>query len=92
MNQRKEPSTGNETRWFPWHIRPAYIGVYQRQMYSPGRMWMFSKWDGVAWHTQYPDIESAESATERSTYQRLPWRGLARPAPLRDDDPVHPQE
>lgn len=90
---RKEPCVGTETRWFPGHVQPVRIGVYQRSMEVIGRCWMYSRWDGVQWHIQAPDVEGAEEANERSVYQRLPWRGLAaQPVPLRDDDPPHPQE
>lgn len=86
MNRpRKEPCVGTETRWYPGHIPPAYVGVYQRQMDVVGRMWMWSRYDGQHWHTQHADFDIAEGATDLSGYQRLPWRGLAvkpdQPAP-----------
>jgi hypothetical protein len=61
------------TDWFPADVKPAHVGVYERQ----GQGMPYSFWDGTQW--MLPGDTPAEAAQHfnfRSTWQAEPWRGL----------------
>lgn len=67
----------NRTPWFPGDIKPAHVGVYERQY---NQAIGFTLWDGKAWKVggaSTPDGADTPHAGE-STFQELPWRGIAR--------------
>ncbi len=64
-----------KTPWFDGAVKPARAGVYQRKaMFGP----TWSRWDGTAWCIAATSSELADLTTNRSNYQTLPWRGLAK--------------
>lgn len=63
------------TPWFPGYVKPARMGVYERQI--EGRI-VFSYWDGGYWGpSQYDKDEAYYFRGLHSWFQTHPWRGLA---------------
>jgi hypothetical protein len=72
------------SEWIPGGVKPSHIGVYQRD-YRKSRGdraagITYSHWDGSSWGMYG---ETKEIALKwrgfSSSYQNLPWRGLANP-------------
>jgi hypothetical protein len=65
------------TNWYPGIIKPAYIGVYRRNL-GPANVDWFSYWDGKLWHQGDSTIEIAYDRRSAGTLcaQDFPWRGL----------------
>lgn len=61
------------TPWFPGCIKPARVGVYERDY---GGETVFSRWDGRFWHYGHFRAETAMAERRRSRSPELPWRGL----------------
>lgn len=64
------------TRWFGGTVRPAHVGVYERDVLA--RPW--SKWNGHAWLRSCSTPEAAAAQKALSVFQSEPWRGLAAPS------------
>ncbi len=62
------------TQWFNGQVKPAYIGIYERQYPMIGVVAGF--WDGHSWTREYV-IDNEVRPTGSSVYQSIPWRGLA---------------
>lgn len=64
------------TKWFPPNVNPVHVGVYERQ-YHLSSWRTYCLWNGNSW--LWPEISPSDAAlcTTESTYQLLPWRGLA---------------
>ena len=67
------------TRWFPWHVKPVYTGVYiveRRDGFKGIRI--YSYWDGSTWNDTSNSREGAwlHRYYYPSTEQRRAWRGL----------------
>jgi hypothetical protein len=68
-----------KTPWFPGHVKPARVGVYERNgpagthSYWTGKFWMLGAWgaDAAADWDEWP-----LNAPLSSGWQDLPWRGL----------------
>lgn len=67
------------TPWFPGDVRPAYPGVYVRELGIHLRD-DFAKWDGRRWMSSRPTPDSADGEDVCvSGYQltdEVRWRGL----------------
>lgn len=75
----KPPSTPPRlTDWYPPSIKPARVGVYQRDMRGTGNG-QYSHWDGMFWGGWGGSIEiAARNAGGISSVQDANWRGLAK--------------
>jgi hypothetical protein len=64
------------TPWFPGHIKPLRVGVYERQRAA---FWtIFSYWDGKRWGFNHDTAADALRDRKFHSYsQGMPWRGLA---------------
>lgn len=69
--------TAAVTEWFPGDQKPNIVGVYERDLQFSISPLRFSRWDGEIWYGYCGSIENAELDTEKSCYQKAPWRGLA---------------
>jgi hypothetical protein len=66
------------TPWFPADVKPVRKGVYERAFFARE---FPSYWNGKQWGVCCFDRDDAyDYRQHRSEHQRLPWRGLARPA------------
>ena len=64
------------TPWYPPHIKPVRVGVYETNT----RIGRYQHWNGKFWGLFDPDAElAADSHDCRSFYQSPSWRGLAYP-------------
>jgi hypothetical protein len=64
------------TDWYPYTIKPARVGVYQRGFNGN---FMYSYWDGTVWCFQATSAKVAhELRVHKSAFQRLSWRGIKR--------------
>lgn len=65
------------TDWFPAGVKPAQVGVYQRQV--PPGVADYSHWDGTCW--RHGALSKDEAARRKdwggSSYQDFDWRGLS---------------
>lgn len=70
----------NLTPWFDGSVKPARVGIYQRDYYSNSsrRGWAYCRWDGYRWYSGHIDISYAFKAIYYSPHQELPWRGIAK--------------
>ena len=71
------------TPWFPGHIEPAHIGVYEIEdaVSTLLRRKCFQFWDGNHWGMCCSTKEEAAlpvNATYHSIFQDSIWRGLAK--------------
>lgn len=67
------------TPWYPGDVKPVRVGVYER-LYYDGERTCFSRFDGASWRAGWAGIYRAQDDWwPRSSYQDLPWRGLASP-------------
>ena len=71
------------TEWYPGHIKPVRVGVYERD-YGPTENGesIFCHWNGKRWSwggNSVDDVQRAMSVVKEisSGRQSLPWRGLA---------------
>ena len=69
------------TPWFPGHIKPKRVGVYQ-QLSAIEKRLGYQRWDGKKWSPWFSKAEDAacygrECAPAAEEYQNDPWRGLA---------------
>lgn len=72
------------TEWFPPHIKPVHIGVYQACMEvctdrfgSSHVEYGFARWDGQRWGLMQDDIKTAaERIHFQAASQAKVWRGL----------------
>jgi hypothetical protein len=67
------------TPWFPHHIKPVHIGVYEVHSCAdkPDHRY-FSAWDGSEWAWTANTAADAAKRPSPSLYQLWPWRGLAK--------------
>jgi len=63
------------TPWISGDIKPDLPGVYLRD-YGDGADG-YSKWNGREWMWYHKKAEIADTESTKSSYQSLPWRGLA---------------
>ncbi len=64
----------NETPWFPGDVKPAHVGLYQR---NGGPYVYWSGWNGTFWGTgAFREEDAVTWRNEKSLCQSLPWRGL----------------
>lgn len=69
--------TAHITPWFPADVKPARVGVYERQ--GSRDTYPFSYWDGKRWLLSGETPEAAARHHDSASYrQNLPWRGLAK--------------
>ena len=62
------------TAWFPVHIKPVYVGVYERS-YTCGIR--FAYWNGHAWGGFASDICTAlRNSDSKTAHPDAAWRGL----------------
>jgi hypothetical protein len=64
------------TPWFPGHVKPVRVGVYER-LYdeeSGGPQALRCNFDGLRWSVH---LECSGDKSHVSGYQNLRWRGLA---------------
>lgn len=61
------------TPWFPPSVKPARKGVYERDW-----AFAFSYWNGMRWCVGCTTPDVAAGERERSLYQDIQWRGLAK--------------
>lgn len=68
-----------KTEWYPDHVRPAYIGVYEVRIKMQYPKTAYQYWTGQYWGLVRPTPASAMLGKSRqSLYQPSPrWRGLA---------------
>lgn len=66
------------TPWFPPHIKPVHVGVWDVADGSHFRAPWFKKWDGRYWYTGGRTVSEANRVTEYSILEEFSWRGLAR--------------
>jgi hypothetical protein len=85
------------TEWLPGNVKPAHVGVYQRD-YKSARFSVdrtigvaYCHWDGKRWSLFDATPRGAKlSEGVFSTNQSLPWRGLAEPHRAAAKKPVNP--
>jgi len=66
---------GEMTDWFPPHVKPFHVGIYQVQWYDWRVRW--AHWDGNAWGPAGPDHATARRwARLAQRAQHKTWRGL----------------
>lgn len=63
------------TPWLDGDVRPAKVGVYRRKYHS-GRK-HYSLWNGARWNVGCTTVKQAAEVGCGSSFQRLPWCGLA---------------
>lgn len=67
------------TRWFPRHIKPAYVGEYNASICRDTDIMRW--WNGSNWSNAYLANTSDEikkhMRSQKSVVSRLEWRGLA---------------
>jgi hypothetical protein len=65
------------TKWFPADVKPKHPGVYERR----NAFWRYAFWTGRVWSPGADNVEEAYEIADydQSTYQDVPWRGLAHP-------------
>lgn len=65
------------TQWFDAHIRPQYVGVYQRK-YCEG-VTSYCYWDGQSWYSwgSLPSIAIAWYERKDYSFILAEWRGVA---------------
>lgn len=69
------------TPWFPPHIKPAYIGVYEvKDLYKlPHTLPMYARWDGLEWSNQsYYKHHDELHYTSYGAGQEKSWRGFTK--------------
>jgi hypothetical protein len=72
--------TDKLTPWYPGHIKPVHIGVYQ-QKDGFGKVVGYQYWNGQRWGLWGSTIESALFQYEVSAgdrWQNDSWRGLTK--------------
>lgn len=62
------------TDWIDGDTKPVRVGVYERDFYF-GITYCY--WDGKKWCKGHANIDDAVLKKSKSTFQSLPWRGLA---------------
>lgn len=70
-----------KTKWFPAHIKPVHIGVYNVWWYTNVKSEFFAYWDGNCWGFMYASKEFAVFRYKENKNDRhaaLCWRGLAK--------------
>jgi len=74
---KKQPKL---TPWFPAHVRPAYVGVYEKD-FGRGGGHDYQYWDGQLWRygSTTPKATMAKVARDRDMLipSARQWRGLA---------------
>lgn len=61
------------TNWYPSHIKPARIGVYQILM---GGSIVYSRWNGEKWEQVSRHLSLASQPSSYSMSQEKIWRGV----------------
>lgn len=70
--------SGRLTPWFPASTKPKRVGVYKRRLANGKARYSF--WNGHGWGLYCTTPKYAFSwRTVASSYQALPWCGLATP-------------
>jgi len=79
MPHSKEQLTG----WYPPHIKPVRVGVYETRLPGWNEVWggssfkCFKHWDGEFWGYASETIDEAQIyADQQSISQHNYWRGL----------------
>jgi hypothetical protein len=62
------------TKWYPGHIKPVRVGVYQRDY---GSYFAYCFWDGFVFSVGYLELKSFKKDSP-SPHQNLRWRGVAK--------------
>ena len=63
------------TPWFPGSVKPARVGVYERE--CPNGWRSYNYWTGKTWSSPSPIPKGAEIfKSYRSAYQNVRWRGV----------------
>ena len=81
MNTRSTDE-GRKTDWYPPTIKPARVGVYERQMGSFSMGGRYSYWNGEFWCGWGGTVLIAEqngNCGHISAVQSAPWRGFVKP-------------
>jgi hypothetical protein len=71
---RKKPQL---SEWIDGSVKPTLPGVYQRRWPFSGEHCFF-RFDGRAWRSASKTPLWASIESDISSFQDLPWRGLAR--------------
>ena len=66
------------TPWYPGHVKPVRVGVYERKYRNINDNSVYSRWNGEKWFCGSFHVHFAEEDMEPSSYQSLPWRGIAK--------------
>jgi hypothetical protein len=69
------------TEWFPHHIKPVRVGVYEVQnMYDRELPALFNHWDGERWTGSATDIDKVivPASKYNLAFQDRVWRGLTK--------------
>ena len=65
------------TKWFPAHVKPAYVGVYQVKSCMMTFAPLYRYWDGANWYLGDNSPRRAGRHTKITTkHNLLQWRGL----------------
>ena len=73
----------NLTPWFPEHIKPVHIGVYQAGWYPANDLPHYAYWDGTCWGWMMLTPEKAlvdYRFNAENRHDALCWRGLTEEA------------
>lgn len=68
------------TPWYPGHVKPVRVGVYERDYAENPKSSRprFCYWDGAAWGCYGMTKDNAKNFSLASAAQSLPWRGIAK--------------
>lgn len=67
----------NLTQWFPGHVKPERIGVYERRFHKGSTMTHYSRWDGKTWLGSSTRPAGVSKTRQSAIWIALEWRGLA---------------
>lgn len=66
------------TPWYPGHVKPVRVGVYERKYPDIYHAAVYSKWHGKNWGCGVYNIDQANREQSISAHQSLLWRGIAK--------------
>lgn len=70
-----------KTAWFPPHIKPVRVGVYETRGGFAGPWVKFQRWTGRYWCCYAPNAHAASKERLQSGLRMYPqWRGLTKEA------------
>lgn len=64
------------TKWYPAHVKPVHVGVYEIRFHTKPQVVVYSRWDGHEWRALATNKKLAAQVNEYA-WGTYPWRGLS---------------